>query len=142
MWLHIRLHPDRISQPEVRLADLTALLEPSLLEAGRVCQVLINLLTNALRHTFAGSEIVTSGQAAVGEIYLALKDNGEGLEPNQAQAVFDHFYRGDKSRSRDTGSTGLGLAIVKAKITEHGGQVESTSQGRVKVCCFSLHLPV
>jgi signal transduction histidine kinase len=85
---------------------------------------------------------VISGQAAVCEIYLALKDNGEGLEPDQAQAVFDPFYWGDKSRSRDTGGTGLGLAIVKAIIAGHRGRVEASSQGKMKGSCFSLHLPV
>ena len=58
---------------------------------------------------------------------LAVRDTGEGLEPDQLAAVFDRFYRADRSRSRETGGTGLGLAIVKAIVEAHGGRVRRTA---------------
>ncbi|MGB5060740.1 MAG: ATP-binding protein, partial [Candidatus Promineifilaceae bacterium] len=57
-------------------------------------------------------------------------------------AVFNRFYRADKSRSRDTGGSGLGLAIVKALVEQHGGRVEVKSAGREQGCEFILWLPL
>ncbi len=111
-------------------------------DPARLRQVFFNLLTNSLRHTPSDGVIIISGLAGSRELRLDVTDSGEGLEPEQILTVFDRFYRGDRSRSRDTGGTGLGLAIVKAIIAEHGGRVEATSQGKGKGCCFSLHLPV
>lgn len=73
---------------------------------------------------------------------MSIADSGEGLEPEQLLAVFDRFYRGDKSRNRDTGGTGLGLAIVKAILEEHGGWVEARSEGKGKGSTFMVYLPI
>jgi signal transduction histidine kinase len=72
---------------------------------------------------------------------LSVKDSGEGLLPDQLAAVFDRFYRADKSRSRETGGTGLGLAIVKAIVESHGGQVKARSEGKGKGSEFIIVLP-
>ncbi len=111
-------------------------------DPARLRQVFFNLLTNSLRHTPSGGVIILTGLSGSQEVRLDITDSGEGLEPEQILAVFDRFYRGDRSRSRDTGGTGLGLAIVKAIIAEHGGRVEASSKGKGMGCCFSLHLPV
>jgi signal transduction histidine kinase len=63
------------------------------------------------------------------------------LLPDQLAAVFDRFYRADKSRSRETGGTGLGLAIVKAIVESHGGRVQVASDGLGKGSLFSIYLP-
>ena len=76
------------------------------------------------------------------EVHLAVRDTGEGLEPDQLAAVFDRFYRTDRSRSRDTGGTGLGLAIVKAIVEAHGGRVEAHSAGKGQGSTFTVVLPV
>jgi signal transduction histidine kinase len=107
----------------------------------RLRQVLFNLLTNALRHTPAGGAIDVRGTRPAGELRLAVQDTGEGLDPEHLTAVFDRFYRGDKSRSRDSGGTGLGLAIVKAIIEAHGGSVTVQSAGRGRGSVFELVLP-
>ena len=73
---------------------------------------------------------------------ISVQDNGEGLEAEQLTAVFNRFYRADKSRSRDTGGSGLGLAIVKALVEQHGGRVEVKSAGRGQGCEFILWLPL
>lgn len=106
----------------------------------RIRQVLFNLLSNALRHTPEGGTITLNGETGPGVVTLSVRDSGEGLEPEQLSAVFNRFYRGDKSRSRETGGTGLGLAIVKAIVEAHGGQVEVQSQGKGKGSQFRVIL--
>jgi signal transduction histidine kinase len=130
------------AEKKVRLSDQTPTFPAIVVDAGRLRQVLFNLLFNALRHTPAGGGVLITGRLNPGEICLTVKDTGEGLGPDQLLAVFDRFYRGDKSRSRDTGGTGLGLAIVKAIVEAHGGRVEAQSAGKGQGSQFSIHLPV
>ena len=113
-----------------------------LVDAARIRQVLHNLLTNALRHTPRGGRITVSGSAGTpGKVELVVSDSGEGLEPDQLAAVFDRFYRADRSRSRDTGGTGLGLAIVSAIVASHGGMVAAASDGPGHGTHFTIRLP-
>jgi signal transduction histidine kinase len=126
----------------VALMDRTDPLPPITLDPVRMRQVLFNLLFNALRHTPAGGEITVCAGSEAGAIRLAVQDNGEGLEPEQLAAVFDRFYRADRSRSRETGGSGLGLAIVKAIVEAHGGQIEAHSDGKGRGSTFALVLPV
>jgi signal transduction histidine kinase len=126
----------------VRLENDTAQLPELLVDAIRIRQVLFNLLANALRHTPAGGQVTVSATAIAGKVLLAVRDTGEGLDPEQLAAVFDRFYRGDKSRSRETGGTGLGLAIVKAIVEAHGGRVAAQSAGKGQGCAFVVTLPL
>jgi len=125
----------------VALADRTEELPAVNVDPIRIRQVLFNLLANALRHTPAGGAITVTGTSGPAEVRLAVQDTGEGLEPEQLAAVFDRFYRGDRSRSRETGGTGLGLAIVKAIVEAHGGRVEAHSDGKGRGSTFALALP-
>lgn len=125
----ISLYSQLTSLPQVRL------------DAGRIRQVLFNLLFNALRHTPPGGKITVSAAALPGEICLVVQDTGEGLEPEQLALVFNRFHRGDRSRSRDTGGAGLGLAIVKAIVEAHGGRVEAASPGKGQGSTFTVWLP-
>jgi signal transduction histidine kinase len=76
-----------------------------------------------------------------GSVILKVQDTGEGMELEQLAAVFDRFYRADKSRSRETGGTGLGLAIVKAIVESHGGQVHAESDGKGQGSMFLFSIP-
>jgi signal transduction histidine kinase len=125
----------------VQLTDQMASLPEVTVDVIRIRQVLFNLLSNALRHTPAGGEISVSGTREGSEVRLAVRDTGEGMQPDQLAAAFDRFYRADKSRSRDTGGTGLGLAIVKAIVEAHGGRVEAHSEGRGQGSTFTVVLP-
>jgi signal transduction histidine kinase len=107
----------------------------------RIRQVLFNLLVNALRHTPSNGRITVKAEMHAESVILKVQDTGEGMEPDQLSAVFDRFYRADKSRSRETGGTGLGLAIVKAIVESHGGQVEAYSEGKGKGSEFTIVLP-
>jgi signal transduction histidine kinase len=136
------------AERDVRLVAQVAPLPEPPIDPIRMRQVLFNLLSNALRHTPAGGEVSVSGGVSAGsegspnEIQLTVADTGEGLEPDQLAAVFDRFYRADKSRSRETGGTGLGLAIVKAIVEAHGGRVEAHSEGKGRGSAFLVALPV
>lgn len=129
------------AEKSVRLIYQPTLLPELSVDPTRIRQALFNLLSNALRHTPSGGEISVAGKQAKGVVVLSVKDSGEGLLPDQLAAVFDRFYRADKSRSRETGGTGLGLAIVKAIIESHGGQVEVYSEGKGKGSEFTIVLP-
>ena len=126
----------------VRLENDAAQLPELTVDSIRIRQVLFNLLANALRYTQAGGQVTVSATATASEVLLVVQDTGEGLDPEQLAAVFDRFYRGDKSRSRETGGTGLGLAIVKAIIEAHGGQVTAQSAGQGQGCAFVVTLPL
>ena len=73
---------------------------------------------------------------------ISVRDNGEGLETEQLLAVFDRFYRVDKSRSRESGGTGLGLAIVKAIVEAHGGRMLVESPGKGLGTTFTMIFPI
>ncbi len=99
-------------------------------DEARLRQVIGNLMSNALTHTPDGTPIevsISSGvldpRASVPEpaVLLDVKDHGPGMTPEQAQRVFERFYRADQARTRKTGGSGLGLAIVAALVAAHGG---------------------
>ncbi len=126
----------------VTLANEVPTLPEIMLDPFRFRQVLLNLLTNSLRYTPKGGIIKISGHTNKGKVSLSVKDTGEGLGAEQLVTVFDRFYRGERSRSRETGGSGLGLAIVKGIVTAHDGQVEARSAGKGQGCEFVLCLPI
>ncbi|GAA4001404.1 HAMP domain-containing sensor histidine kinase [Allokutzneria multivorans] len=85
-------------------------------------QVLANLVGNALRHT--SEEVEVGVRSEADEVVLSVTDHGPGLAAEDAERIFERFYRADAGRSRSTGGgTGLGLAIVAAIVASHGGEV-------------------
>jgi signal transduction histidine kinase len=113
---------------DVRLLDQTESLRQLTVDPIRIRQVLFNLLANALRHTPNGGTITVTGTSRVNDILLLVKDTGEGLDADQVAAVFDRFYRADKSRSRESGGSGLGLAIARSIVEAHGGSIAARSE--------------
>jgi two-component system, OmpR family, sensor kinase len=107
----------------------------------RLHQVLTNLLSNAARHTPAGTTVTValtpgSGNTAI----LSVTDNGPGIAPELLPDIFERFVRGDSSRSRAGGSSGLGLAIVRAVAVAHGGS--ATVESRAGETRFMITLPL
>ena len=94
----------------------------------RLEQVVVNLLTNALRYTDAGGRVSLSLRRVGGDAVLEVADSGIGIPAEDIPHVFTRFWRGEKSRSRATGGAGIGLSIVQALVRAHGGRitVEST----------------
>jgi signal transduction histidine kinase len=107
----------------------------------RIRQVLFNLLSNALRHTHTDGTIRVSGEQKQSGLTLSVEDSGDGLGPEELAALFNRFYRVDKSRSRETGGSGLGLSIAKAIIEAHGGSIAAHSAGKGLGSCFTIVLP-
>jgi two-component system OmpR family sensor kinase/two-component system sensor histidine kinase BaeS len=95
-------------------------------DAGRLAQVLRNLLSNALHHTPRGGRVAVGVDRAEGWGWIRVSDTGSGIAPEDLPHVFDRFYRGDRSRSR-AGGAGLGLAIVRQIVAAHGGRIEVAS---------------
>jgi two-component system OmpR family sensor kinase len=93
-------------------------------DAGRLRQVIDNLLENARVHTPAGTPTrVTLRSDTEGGAVLTVADEGPGMDPEVSAKAFERFYRGDPARARTTGGAGLGLAIVAAIVESHGGSV-------------------
>ncbi len=92
----------------------------------RMAQVLGNLVSNALRYTLSGGEIVLSAERGVGVLLLKVTDTGTGIDPEELSYIFDRFYRSDKSRQQN-GESGLGLAIAKSIVQAHGGTITAAS---------------
>ncbi|GAB3621815.1 HAMP domain-containing sensor histidine kinase [Glutamicibacter endophyticus] len=112
---------------------------------ARIRQIIANLLTNALRYTPEGSPIeiavgVRSLVAGASDAVLEVRDHGPGIPEEDAQRVFERFYRADSSRQRETGGSGLGLAIVSAIAGQHGGSV-SVSETPGGGTTMSISLP-
>ncbi|MEJ2562784.1 MAG: sensor histidine kinase [Anaerolineales bacterium] len=97
-------------------------------DAERMAQVLDNLLNNALRYTPEGGTITLYAGASEDGVEMRVTDSGPGIEAQELPNVFNRFYRGDKSRQRETGGSGLGLAIAKSIVELHGGRIRVESE--------------
>ena len=119
-------------------------LPPVVADADRVVQVLINLMSNALRHTPRAGRVTVGAGIAGGEVVFEVADTGEGLAPEHLPHVFERFYRADKSRSRDEagGGSGVGLAISKALVEAMGGRIWAESSGIGEGATFRFTLPL
>ena len=106
----------------------------------RINQVMTNLISNAIKHSHDGAEVVVSFEVSKKNITTLVRDFGEGIPMEHQARIFERFYRVDKSRSREKGGTGLGLAIVKHILDGHNtkAEVESTPG---KGSTFSFKLP-
>lgn len=117
---------------------------PVSVDAARIQQVLGNLLANALRHTPPGGHVWVSVARARGPlVQIQVSDDGEGISPDQVEAVFDRFHRVDPSRASQDGSgAGLGLTIARAIVSGHGGTLTATSPGLGSGAAFTITVPV
>ncbi len=99
-----------------------------------------NLVSNAIRYSPLGGEIVLRWQEQGGEIVFSVQDSGIGIAPQHIPRLTERFYRVDHSRSRETGGTGLGLAIVKHVANRHQARLAiSSEEGRGST--FSIVFP-
>ena len=101
-----------------------------LADPGRLEQVFLNLLDNAIKYTPAGGSVTLTAQAEGEEVRIEVKDTGTGIPPSDLPRIFERFYRVDSARSREEGGTGLGLAIVKHIVQLMGGTVSAESSGK------------
>lgn len=98
-------------------------------DAGRIEQVLVNLLTNAAKFTLPGGRIELNAELSGTAVVLSVRDNGIGISAETLPRVFDIFSQGAQSPDRASGGLGLGLALVKRLVELHGGRVTAHSDG-------------
>ncbi|MEO5919235.1 MAG: ATP-binding protein [Candidatus Limnocylindrales bacterium] len=110
-------------------------------DRDRLGQVLDNFVTNAIRHSPKGGQIILSADRDRDEVTIAVADQGPGLTVEQIERVFERFYRVDPSRSRALGGSGIGLAISRALADAMGGRVDAVSEGPGHGTTFLLVLP-
>jgi signal transduction histidine kinase len=106
----------------VRLVGRAGTLPEVDVDRLRIGEVLSNLLSNALRHTPAGGEVVVSATATERGVEFSIADTGSGIAQEQLPHVFDRF-----SRAPDSPGAGLGLAIAKSLVEAHGGEIRAQS---------------
>ena len=94
----------------------------------RVEQVIMNMVSNAIKYTKDGGRIAIKAGLRGSEVWCSVKDNGIGIPKEDTGKVFDRFYRVDKARSRESGGTGLGLSIAQEIVVRHGGRIELKSR--------------
>ncbi len=90
-------------------------------DRNQIRQVLMNLIGNAVQHTPEGTPVEIEVSADDSGSVLMIRDHGPGVSPEEAERIFERFYRPDSSRARSSGGTGLGLAIVSGIMNAHGG---------------------
>lgn len=116
---------------EAQGVTLEAALAPEapavLADPQRLRQVLVNLVSNALRHTPDGGRITVSAAGKAGGLELAVTDTGTGIAPEDLPHVFERFYKADRSRTRRGSGAGLGLAITRSLVQLHGGTIRAES---------------
>lgn len=116
--------------------NMKVVFEPSMTyevsgDAGRIIQVFVNLLSNAITYSQAEKEINIQMEKMHDEVLIIIEDEGIGIEAAELPRLFERFYRVDRARSRDSGGTGLGLAIVKHLVEAHRGTIEVYSKASV-----------
>lgn len=96
-------------------------------DSHRIYQVLLNLVSNAIKYTEKDGKVKIGYIDDNDSITIYVKDTGEGIPENDINRIFERFYRVDKSRSKEKGGTGLGLAIVKHILEGHKSKIEVKS---------------
>ncbi len=111
-------------------------------DAGRLQQVVWNLLSNAVRFTPPGGRIEVSLREVDDQAEVRVTDTGIGIHPDFVPHVFERFRQGDSSTTRTHGGLGLGLAIVRHLVELHGGTVGAESAGEGRGATFVVRLPI
>ena len=95
----------------------------------RIEQVVVNILSNAVKYTSSGGHIrLAACEGEKNTVRITVQDDGIGIPAEDVPRLFERFYRVDKARSRAAGGTGLGLAIAKEIVEKHGGHIELESE--------------
>jgi PAS domain S-box-containing protein len=110
-------------------------------DAGRVTQILTNLLSNAYKYTPAGGTITITASAQKSMVRVDVRDTGIGLSPEEQAQLFTRFFRARNQTTQEVGGTGLGLSITRSLVEMHGGEIiVSSAPGQGST--FSFTLPI
>jgi PAS domain S-box-containing protein len=108
----------------------------------RLVQIVENLLNNAAKYTDEGGEIDLRAECRGSELFLSVRDNGIGIEPELMPRVFELFTQSSRSLDRSQGGLGIGLTLVRNLVELHGGSISVTSAGSDQGSEFTVRLPV
>lgn len=110
-------------------------------DAGRIEQVLMNLVDNAVKYSPEGGLTVIHGEVLEDEVVINVSDQGTGISPDDLKKLFDRFFRASSGRTRVSG-TGLGLPITHSIVRAHGGRIWAESEvGVGTTLSFTIPLP-
>ena len=111
-------------------------------DAGRIQQVVWNLLANAIKFTPEGGRVDVFVERSNGHMELRVVDTGQGISPDFLPHVFERFRQADPATTRRYTGLGLGLALVRQLVELHGGTVEAASPGVGRGATFTVRLPL
>jgi signal transduction histidine kinase len=110
-------------------------------DAEQIRSVMRNLLDNAVKYSLADSKAIQVTVAAGDDgVFVRVTDDGVGVPREDAERIFEPFFRVDRSRSKESGGYGLGLSICKRVMEAHGGQI-ALEPGNGRGSTFVLHFP-
>ena len=132
-------------QAQSRQLDLKTEMDPSIApvrgDRRLLKQLLLNLLTNAIKYNRAGGQVVVSLRSAAAEVVMSVQDTGRGIDPSDVAHLFERFYRvREVEAEAEVPGTGLGLAIARRIAESHQGAITIESQPG-QGSTFSVHLP-
>jgi len=125
---------------EINLINLVGPGTMPFADPGRLEQMIINLVDNAIKFNRRGGTVSVDCERLEDRSLITVSDTGEGILPEHMERLFERFYRIDRARSREIGGTGLGLAIVKHLARLHGGEV-SVRSALSEGTTFTIELP-
>jgi signal transduction histidine kinase len=132
-------------QAQSRQLELKTEMDPSIApvhgDRRLLKQLLLNLLTNAIKYNRAGGQVVVSLRSAAAEVVMSVQDTGRGIDPGDVAHLFERFYRvREVEAEAEVPGTGLGLAIARRIAESHQGAITIESQPG-QGSTFSVHLP-
>jgi histidine kinase len=111
-------------------------------DPDRVTQVVLNLVSNALRYTEENGRItIETGRADDNFVFVSVNDDGQGIPEDALPYLFERFYRVDPSRARSSGGSGIGLTITRHLVWAMGGNISANSDGPGQGSTFRFTLP-
>lgn len=126
--VHDAMAPLAWRERHIQLLCNTAASPTVLADRGRLVQVLMNLVRNAITHTPEGGLVAIEVKPLeTGPVEVSVSDTGPGIAPEEKEKIFERFYRADASRTRATGGFGLGLAIAREMVDAMGGRISVDS---------------
>lgn len=140
----VRVGAERL-RPQMERARLDLLFDiaedlPEMdIDVGRIEQVMVNLLHNAIKFTPAGGQVIVRAVQRKNRVYIEVQDTGVGIPEEEQARLFERFYKSDKARRSE--GTGLGLAIAKNIVQSHGGKI-MVSSAPGEGSTFSFWLPL